>query len=144
MSQNNPEQNKESKPQGEFKEKEYRNYRDLVAWQKAHALALKIYDLTTMYPKDEILGLTAQTKQIAGIIPALLVEGYVCNIRDKYIMCLDEALSKLAHLEYFLLLAKDLRHLPRNFYEEAEKLRQDVTFLYVRLLDSIKRKKPYY
>ena len=112
----------------------------MVAWQKAHSLVIKIFDVTTMFPKEELIGLTGQIKNIAVLIPALLVEGYVSNNSNKYIDCLDEALSKLAHLEYLLLLAKDVRFLPRNLHDETEKLRQDVNFLFFRLLESIRRR----
>lgn len=141
MTQNNTsqEQFREQKynPEREYQE---HNYKELVAWQKAHSLVIKIYDVTTMFPKEELLGLTGQIKNIAPLIPALLVEGYVSNNQEKYIDCLDEALGKLAHLEYLLLLAKDVKFLPRNLYDETEKLRQDVNYLFFKLLDSIRRR----
>jgi four helix bundle protein len=35
-----------------------RPYQDLVVWQKAHALALQVYRLTRIYPREERYGLT--------------------------------------------------------------------------------------
>jgi four helix bundle protein len=42
------------------------SFKELVVWQKAHELVLKIYDLTSGYPKEEIYGLTSQFRR-AGI-----------------------------------------------------------------------------
>jgi four helix bundle protein len=41
------------------------NYRNLIAWQKAHELALMIYKAAERFPKHEQYALTSQIKRAA-------------------------------------------------------------------------------
>jgi four helix bundle protein len=45
------------------------SYQDLIAWQKAMALAEQIYAATRGFPKDELYGLTSQLRRAAISIP---------------------------------------------------------------------------
>jgi len=51
-----------------------KKFEDLVVWQKAHQLVIKIYKLTKNYPKNEMLGLTSQLRRSAISVPANLAE----------------------------------------------------------------------
>lgn len=51
------------------------NYKELKVWDKAHQLTLKNYQLTKLFPKDEIYGLTSQIRRSAASIPANIAEG---------------------------------------------------------------------
>jgi len=53
-----------------------RKFEDLVVWQKAHQLVIKIYRLSKTFPKDEIFGLTSQLRRAAVSVPANIVEGF--------------------------------------------------------------------
>lgn len=51
------------------------NFRELVTWQKAMALAEAIYDATEEMPKAEVYGLTSQIRRSAVSIPSNIAEG---------------------------------------------------------------------
>jgi len=51
------------------------NYRDLIAWQKAMELVVKIYRATQSFPPEERYGLTAQLRRAAVSIPSNIAEG---------------------------------------------------------------------
>lgn len=51
------------------------SYRDLIVWQRAIELVVTIYELTEKYPKEEIYGLTSQTRRSAVSIPSNIAEG---------------------------------------------------------------------
>jgi len=53
-----------------------RNYRDLVAWQRAMALAELVYRVTKRFPSDERFALTAQLRRAAVSIPSNIAEGH--------------------------------------------------------------------
>jgi four helix bundle protein len=53
-----------------------RSFQDLVVWQKAHALVLKVYAATRRFPKEELYGLTSQLRRAAVSIPANIAEGF--------------------------------------------------------------------
>ena len=51
------------------------NYKDLKVWEKAHALTLKVYEVTKLFPRDELYSLTNQIRRSASSIPANIAEG---------------------------------------------------------------------
>jgi four helix bundle protein len=53
-----------------------RNFRDLVAWQKAMELAELIYHLTEPFPKREQFGLAFEMRRSAVSIPSNIAEGH--------------------------------------------------------------------
>lgn len=52
-----------------------KNYRDLIAWQKAMDLATAIYRITESFPKKEQYGLTNQLRRAVVSISSNIAEG---------------------------------------------------------------------
>ena len=50
-------------------------FRNLIAWQKAKALAKDVYVATRDFPKEETYGLTIQMRRAAVSIPSNIAEG---------------------------------------------------------------------
>ena len=85
-----------------------RNFKDLVAWQKAMALAVDVYRLTSAFPADERFGLTAQTRRACVGIAANIAEGFGRSSRADYLRFLDMARGSANEVETLLILAGDL------------------------------------
>ena len=61
-----------------------KRFQDLVAWQKAHAFVLAVYQLSGHFPAHERFGLCSQFQRAAVSIPANIAEGYrKLGIADK-------------------------------------------------------------
>lgn len=84
---------------------EIRSYRDLVAWQQAMDLAVAVYELTRQWPREELYGLTSQTRRAAMSVPANIAEGYGRDNLGSYLQFLRIAQGSLKELETHLLLA---------------------------------------
>lgn len=52
------------------------SYRDLAAWQTAMDLAVEVYELTRLWPREELYGLTSQARRAANSVAANIAEGY--------------------------------------------------------------------
>lgn len=52
-----------------------KNYRDLIAWQKAMDFVEDVYRVTERFPKEETYGLTAQLRRSSVSIPSNIAEG---------------------------------------------------------------------
>jgi four helix bundle protein len=52
------------------------SYKNLIAYQKAFSLAMKIFKITKKFPKDERFGLTDQMRRSSRSLCTNLAEGY--------------------------------------------------------------------
>ena len=84
-----------------------RDFREVKVWEKAHSLTLDIYKLTRSFPKDELYGLTAQTRRAASV-GANIAEGCGKNSKADFARFLQIALGSAEELEYHIRLARDL------------------------------------
>ena len=69
-------------------------------------IAVATYELTRHYPKDELFGLTSQSRRAAGSIAANIAEGYGRTSRSTYAHFLRISQGSLKELETHLLLAE--------------------------------------
>ena len=82
------------------------HYRELIAWQAAHELALAVYQVTEGWPPREKYGLTAQVRRAAFSVPANIVEGSRRRGARELRRFLDIALGSHAEVEYALEFAR--------------------------------------
>lgn len=61
-----------------------KTYKDLIVWQKSIELVIKIYELTALFPKEEIYGLTSQIRRAAISIPSNIAEGKMRGSEKDY------------------------------------------------------------
>lgn len=84
------------------------SYRQLSVWQKSIDLVIEIYHLTKFYPKEELYGLTSQSRRASVSLPSNIAEGYTRKHRPEYVQFLRLAFSSGAELETQLLIARKL------------------------------------
>jgi four helix bundle protein len=94
-----------------------RSYHDLKVWQKGHQLVLDVYKATAQFPKDELYGLTSQTRRAAAAIPANIAEGCGRHGDTERARFMSIAAGSAFELDYHLLLAKDLGFLEADTYQ---------------------------
>ncbi|MEW6685944.1 MAG: four helix bundle protein [Candidatus Edwardsbacteria bacterium] len=87
------------------------NYKNLLAWQKSHALAIAVYKVTEKFPRQELFGLRSQIRRSALSIPTNIVEGYNRKSKKEFTHFIDIALGSLAETEYLIEFAKELNYL---------------------------------
>jgi four helix bundle protein len=85
------------------------DFKQLKVWQKSHALVLRIYAATTTLPEHERYGITSQMRRAAASVPANIAEGCARAGRAEFCQFLYISAGSASELEYFLLLARDLR-----------------------------------
>jgi four helix bundle protein len=94
------------------------NFRDLKVWHKAHTLTLAVYAATESFPAAERFGLTGQMRRAASSIPANIAEGCGRSSNADLARFLHIALGSAGELDYFLLLAHDLKFLKPPIHTE--------------------------
>ncbi len=85
-------------------------FEDFIAWQKAHALVLAIYKLTSSFPKEELFGLTSQIRRSAASAPPNIAEGFSRISNTDKIRFYNISESSIEDTRYHLILANDLNY----------------------------------
>ena len=88
-----------------------RNYRDLVAWQKAMDFAQEVYIATRAFPSDERYGLTSQMRRSVVSIPSNIAEGQGRGGSVELVRFLRIAYASLREVETQILLSERFQYL---------------------------------
>ncbi len=117
-----------------------RSYRDLLVWQKARALSVRLYKETGNFPKSETWGLTSQIRRAGVSVPSNIAEGQGRLTIGEFRHFLGQARGSLLELDTQLSIARDLGFLSKPTYDEIEQETYQVIGLLNRLLESLARK----
>jgi four helix bundle protein len=85
----------------------------LLAWQRAHALALRVHADTRRIRDRTYPGLASQLRRAAGSIPANIAEGAALRSDPQFARHLGSAFASAQELEAHLELARDIGALSR-------------------------------
>ncbi len=91
-----------------------------MVWEKGHALVLGIYRSTANYPKEELFGLTSQTRRSACSITHNIAEGCGRSSDVELARFMDIASGSASELENQLLIGRDLQFLRNEDYEQLQ------------------------
>ena len=94
------------------------NYRDLIAWQKAMDLVVRIYQITESFPKTETFGLTNQMRRAAVSIPSNIAEGQGRSTTKDFMHFLYIARGSLQELETQVIIAQRLEFITEAVHSE--------------------------
>jgi four helix bundle protein len=84
------------------------SHKDLVVWQKAVALACKVYAASRSLPRDERCGLQRQLRRTAVAVASRIAEGSASRSRAQFLQSLLASRCSLSELETQLLIASRL------------------------------------
>ena len=118
-----------------------KSYRELIVWQKAMDLAESLYKLTSVYPREEVYGLTAQTRRSAVSIASNIAEGQGRNRYPRdFVRHLSIARGSLMELETHLVLIERFGYASREELEAAWSLIRETGKLLNGLISSLVRR----
>jgi four helix bundle protein len=114
-----------------------RDFRKIKAWEKAHLLTLEVYKATAQFPKEEMYGLTSQTRRAAASIPANIAEGCGRKSNIELARFMYIATGSASELEYHFLLAHDLNFLKISEYEQLVAATKEVKRMLATYIQSL-------
>ncbi len=114
------------------------SWRDLLVWQKSHALTLAIYRLTQNFPSEERFRLSDQLCRAAASIPTNIAEGKGRGSTAELCQFLVIARGSIEETRYLILLAHDLGYLSPSDYEQVESTCTEVSKMTNALLCSLR------
>lgn len=97
------------------------SYQKLEVWQFAKKLTIKIYKLTSNYPKSEKYGLVSQINRASVSIISNIAEG---NSRSSYkekVHFIEIAYGSLMEIACQLEISRELNFISKQQWEDVEK-----------------------
>lgn len=93
-----------------------KTYRDLVIWQDSFALAIEVYKLTHIFPKEEMFNMTSQMRRASVSIPSNIAEGYSRSTENDFKRFITIAVGSLYEVHTQLMIAKKIGYLDDEDY----------------------------
>ncbi len=89
-------------------------FRDLIVWQKAMDLAIEVYSLAKLLPKEETYALSDQIRRAAISIPSNIAEGQGRITTKEFIRFLSMARGSLWELSTQIEICERLNYLEKS------------------------------
>ena len=115
-----------------------KDYRDLIVWQKAMALARFAYAHSTALPKSEAYGLISQIRRAAVSVPSNIAEGHGRLTDLQFRHFLGNARGSVYELRTQFELAADLGFIDRKPMQELMGQAEEVMRLINGLIASLR------
>ena len=91
-----------------------KSFREVMAWQKAHAFVLAFYKTKRYFPEDEKFALVPQFQRAAVSIAANIAEGYKKVSKADKLRFFNIAQGSLEECRYYIILSHDVGYYPQD------------------------------
>jgi len=118
------------------------HYKDLFVWQKAIALAERIYVITKEFPSNEMYGMISQMRRAAVSVPSNIAEGQARDTPKEFVRFIAIAQGSLAEFETQIIIAKNIAYMTQQQYLEYVAQHNEVSRMLASLKNSIQKIEP--
>ncbi|MCW1967840.1 MAG: four helix bundle protein [Anaerolineae bacterium] len=117
--------------------KKFRDYRDLLIWQKGLVLVKAVYQLTKKFPNSEIYALSSQVQRAAVSIPSNIAEGQCRQHQGEFKQFLYIALGSSGEVDTQMIVAEQLGYISQDelteIHAQIEEIRRLIRGLVAKL-----------
>lgn len=117
-----------------------RSYQDLHVWQDSLELVVKIYRITSTFPKEERYSLVNQMRRAAVSVPSNIAEGHSRARPGDYLRFLSVAVGSLHELETQVLIAMRLAYITDDVKKELLEACETLGRMLGALIRSLRRR----
>lgn len=117
-----------------------RVFTDLITWQKAHKVVLRIYEISGKFPKSETYALVTQMRRCVVSITSNIAEGFSRKGKKEKIQFYYMSLGSMTELQNQLIIAKDLGYLSQ---EKFNKIMEQIVEVHKLINSLIKSSQDY-
>jgi four helix bundle protein len=116
------------------------SYKTLIGYQKAFALAMKIFRLTKKFPKEEMFGLTDQMRRSSRSVCSNLAEGYRKRKYEAHFLSkMTDADMENTETQVWLDFALACEYITQNEYDELIAESEEVGRLMAFMIENPKK-----
>ncbi len=104
-----------------------RHFTDLVVWQKAFELGLRVFELSKLWPREERYALTDQVRRASRSVSSNIAEAWgKRRYEAHFISKLTDADGELLETENWMLFAKDHGYLAAKEFDALHSLMREI------------------
>ncbi len=96
-----------------------KNYNDLEVWQESRKLVNNVYELTKIFPKEELFGLSNQIRRAAVSVLSNIAEGCGRQTPKDTIHFLHISRGSLYEVETQCFIAFDQKYISQQQFDEV-------------------------
>ena len=93
------------------------NYRELRIWQRSMDFVVKVYDISSDFPKEERYGLTAQIRSCVVSVPSNISEGAGRGTNKQFKRFLEFSMGSINEVQTQVELAFRVKYLAKEIYK---------------------------
>jgi four helix bundle protein len=94
-------------------------FQDLFAYKKSFSLAMRIFEITKSFPKEEIYSLTDQIRRSSRSVPVTIAEAYRKRIYPKHFYSkLTDSDGENSETQVWLEFAFSCKYISNDVYQE--------------------------
>ena len=94
-------------------------FQDLLAYKKSFALAMRIFEITKTFPKEETYSLTDQVRRSSRSVPVTIAEAYRKRVYPKnFYSKLTDSDSENSETQVWLDFALSCKYIKEEVYNE--------------------------
>ena len=105
-----------------------RDFKDLEVWKKSISLTVKIYQLTNVFPKSEVYGLSSQIQRACVSISCNISEGSGKSSKKDFNRFLEMAYGSANEVENLLIIANEVEYINEEeslvYIEDVQEIRK--------------------
>ena len=102
-------------------------FQDLLAYQKSFALAMKLFQITKLFPKEEMYSLTDQIRRSSRSVPVTIAEAYRKREYPKHFHSkLTDSDAENSETQVCLEFALQCDYINQNLHDELINERNEV------------------
>mgnify|MGYP003561275811 CR=1 FL=1 len=102
-------------------------FQELLAYKKSFSLAMKIFEMTKSFPKEEIYSLTDQIRRSSRSVSVTIAEAYRKRIYPKnFYSKLTDSDAENSETQVWLAFAFECQYISKNLFEELTSESQEI------------------
>jgi len=118
-----------------------KSYKELLVWQKADELAVRIYRISEKFPKQYLFDLTNQLRRSALSIPTNLAEGCASDHSGELLQFINISNRSLSETRYLLEFAHKMSLMKSEEMSDLDATCSEISRMLRSLAISIKKRK---
>jgi four helix bundle protein len=110
------------------------DFRELRVYQKAFEMSSKIFELSKLFPKEEMYSLTDQIRRSSRSVGSNITEAFRRRIYPKSLVSkLNESEAEAAETQHWLDTAYKCKYIEENTYNQYRKLYDEIIGMIVNM-----------